>query len=269
MLPFVSVIIPAYNRASIIKESILSVCSQDYPNYEIIVIDDGSSDNLIDIIKTFNSAKISYNRLSKNKGQSYARNVGVSLASGSIVAFQDSDDIWTSNRMFNQVQLMYGYDFSFGRFMRGGNIYPSTGIDISNLYRSILSDPLIGTPTLFCVKDVFVNAGGFCENYRCFEDYDLSLRLSKNYSGVFIDEILLEARDCIVHVGSEDNASEALRVRCDLFKRYYADICKNHLEQKWIKGFYGFKDYCDPVTFSYELKKIEMFINNNSIQYGR
>lgn len=263
MLPFVSVIIPVYNRASIVKESILSVINQDYPKCEIIVVDDGSTDCLENTIREIGSSLIRFYRLSHNHGQSYARNTGVHLSRGELIAFQDSDDIWSENRIYNQVERMQGYDFSFGKFERRGQVFPILPFDTVHLYQSILSDPLIGTPTLFCKKEALLKVGGFNERYRCFEDYDLSLRLSKRFKGVFINEILLFAKDYELHVESEENAIIALRVRCDLFKRYYKDICLYNLERKWICGLYGFQNYCDNDVFLFEMSKIESFINNN------
>lgn len=265
MFPLVSVIIPVYNRASIVKKSILSIINQKYPNCEIIVVDDGSTDCLADTIREIGSSLIRFYQLSHNHGQSYARNVGISMARGDLIAFQDSDDIWSENRMLSQVRMMQGYDFSFGKFERNGNVYPTLPFDADNLYQSILSAPLIGTPTLFCRKAALIELGGFNEKYRCFEDYDLSLHLSKKYKGLFINDILLFAKDYDFHVESEENAIIALRVRCDLFKRYYKDISFYNLEKKWFDGLYGFQKYCDANDFSFEIRKIESFLNTGSI----
>lgn len=256
----VSVIIPVYNRAYCAAQSISSVLAQDYPNFEVLVIDDGSSDALLEVIDSLNSEKIRYYRTNRNRGQSYARNMGVFLSEGDIVAFQDSDDIWVQGRMKKQLEQMEGFDFSFCSFIKNGIITPSEEIDCSNLFSLLLRTPLIGTPTLFCKKSVFESIGGFNETYRCFEDYDLSLRLSKYHKGVFINEPLVIAKDSVTHVGEDGNANEGLRVRCDIFQKYYSYIAKYNLQDIWLKGIQRFKGYCDDPVFDYEIGKLDSFL---------
>ena len=90
----VSVLIPTYNRAYIISDALDSVLKQTYRDFEIIIVDDGSSDGTRDVVEGFRSEKIRYLRHALNRGCSAAYNTGISAAEGELVAFLDSDDIW-------------------------------------------------------------------------------------------------------------------------------------------------------------------------------
>src|SRR5215218_7102231 len=92
--PAVSVVIPTYNRAPLLGRSIRSVLAQCYEDFEVIVVDDGSTDDTAEVVAGFRDARVSYVRLARNTGAGAARNVGIRLARGGFLAFQDSDDEW-------------------------------------------------------------------------------------------------------------------------------------------------------------------------------
>ncbi|MFY0630551.1 MAG: glycosyltransferase [Flavobacteriaceae bacterium] len=104
----VSVIMPAYNAASFIKEAIESVINQTYENWELIIINDGSKDNTLEIIHSFasNSDKIKYIDCQRNRGVAYARNRGISIAKGQFLALLDSDDVWLNEKLKVQVSFL-------------------------------------------------------------------------------------------------------------------------------------------------------------------
>ena len=89
----ISIIIPTFNREKSIAKSIQSVLNQTFNNIEIIIIDDCSSDNTENVIKLIKDKRIKYLKLNQTKGASYARNIGIMLAKGKFISFQDSDDI--------------------------------------------------------------------------------------------------------------------------------------------------------------------------------
>lgn len=104
----VSIIMPAYNAEKTIKESINSVLSQTYENFELIVVNDCSRDNTEEIIKEFEScdSRVHYYKNEANSGVSYTRNRGVKLAKGDFIAFLDSDDMWTETKLWEQVEFV-------------------------------------------------------------------------------------------------------------------------------------------------------------------
>jgi len=107
-LPLVSIIMPNYNGSKYVGDSIQSVIDQTYTNWELIIIDDNSSDSSRDIIKAYaaKDCRIKVAFLKQNVGPAVARNVGISAAQGEYIAFLDSDDIWSSIKLSQQVRFM-------------------------------------------------------------------------------------------------------------------------------------------------------------------
>ena len=101
--PLVSVIIPTYNRGRLILDSINSVLNQTYKNIELIVVDDCSTDNTEEILKSINDSRIKYVKLEKNSGACIARNKGIELSTGEFIAFNDSDDLWITTKLEKQL----------------------------------------------------------------------------------------------------------------------------------------------------------------------
>lgn len=106
----VSVIIPTYNRQNFIIESALSVINQTYKNFELIVVDDGSTDEtekkVTRLIKFYKDYRIIYKKFDENRGPAFARNRGAEIAKGEYIAFLDSDDLWLKNKLKEQINFM-------------------------------------------------------------------------------------------------------------------------------------------------------------------
>ncbi|NJN86713.1 MAG: glycosyltransferase family 2 protein [Leptolyngbyaceae cyanobacterium SL_7_1] len=100
----VSVIIPTYNRADLLSRAIDSVLNQTLTNLELIIVDDGSTDNTAEVVNSFNDSRIRYIPLGKNCGGGYARNHGIHLATGEFIAFLDSDDVWLPEKLASKWQ---------------------------------------------------------------------------------------------------------------------------------------------------------------------
>ena len=92
---------PAYNSSKTIRDSIQSVCHQTYPNWELLIIDDCSEEDIESITHEFEDQRIHYYRLPSNQGVACARNKGISEAQGQYLAFLDSDDLWHPRKLFN------------------------------------------------------------------------------------------------------------------------------------------------------------------------
>ncbi|WP_063656162.1 glycosyltransferase family 2 protein [Aliivibrio fischeri] len=105
--PLVSIIMPAYNSENFIIRAISSVISQTYPHWELIIIDDASSDNTVSLVSNINDIRIKLIKLDKNTGSpSGPRNVGLDIAKGDYIAFLDSDDVWYKDKLYYQVNYM-------------------------------------------------------------------------------------------------------------------------------------------------------------------
>ena len=103
--PLVSVVIPTYNRAHVLKRAVDSVLAQTYENIEVIIVDDGSTDNTGEVVASMTDRRIGY-ILRENAGACSARNAGASVSKGEYIAFQDSDDIWHADKLEKQMKVM-------------------------------------------------------------------------------------------------------------------------------------------------------------------
>ena len=102
----VSIIMPTYNCAKFIGETIKSVIAQTYSNFELIIVDDCSKDNTKDVVNSFDDERIKYYKLEKNSGAAVARTTAMNMAKGKYMAFLDSDDLWMENKLERQLKFM-------------------------------------------------------------------------------------------------------------------------------------------------------------------
>ena len=106
MSPQVSVILPTFNRADLLPRSVDSVLEQTFGDFELIIVDDGSTDNTAAIVRDHKDTRIHYIGLAHNRGQAHARNIGIAESQGTLIAFQDSDDTWESGKLAKQVHIL-------------------------------------------------------------------------------------------------------------------------------------------------------------------
>jgi glycosyltransferase involved in cell wall biosynthesis len=201
--PKVSVIIPTYNRESLIMRSIDSLLKQTNQDFEIIIADDASTDNTEQVIKDFNDPRVTYFKLEKNSGQCVSRNRAMKLAKGEYIGFLDSDDEWLPTKIEKQLGVFENSNdpklaavycgFIEKDEVLGVTVTINRGNRRGNLYKSLLSGFCPSTPTMFLVKkDVLMQVNGFDENLPTFVDYDLWLRVAKlGYTFDFVDEPLI------------------------------------------------------------------------------
>ena len=198
----VSVIIPTYNRADLLRKSIESVQNQTYEEWEIIIVDDCSTDGTEQVVKEFGDFRIRYIRNEKNLGAGASRNKGVALARYDYIAFQDSDDVWRCGKLEKQMQYMMNYseyDMVYCSFLKHYSdgreiIVPNKQIGNrqGNMYTTLLINNVISTQTILIKKESFVLCGGFDEELRAIEDWDLVLRISQKSQVGFVPEVLVD-----------------------------------------------------------------------------
>jgi len=189
--PAVSVVIPTYNRAPLLGRAIRSVLAQCFEDFEVIVVDDGSTDETAAVVAAFDDPRVSYVRLARNTGAGAARNAGIRLARGKFLAFQDSDDEWLPSKLSRQMSA----------FARGPE---GLGVVYSDMQRvwgdgtttylaapTVLSGRLVGNGVRFYqVCDLGVQstlirrewldaAGHFNEELPALEDLEMFIRLSR------------------------------------------------------------------------------------------
>ncbi len=204
--PFVSVILPTYNRASELGKAMQSVLDQTYENLELIVVSDGSTDETEQVVKAFQDPHVRYICSEKNGGLAYARNLGIREAKYDLLAFHDDDDLWKPEKLEDQIRELLRSDLNTGfcycemsYIMLDGktiHIVPRREISIVRkrgyLYPELLRRNIIGGPTLLVRKECFEEVGLFDESLAIFEDWDMVLRLSKQYDAAFVAEPLYD-----------------------------------------------------------------------------
>lgn len=236
--PTVSVIIPTFNRGETIEHAIQSVCRQTYAPMEIIVIDDGSFDDTSKKILEMEDDRIIYHALPENKGVSYARNVGVSMAKGEWIAFQDSDDLWREDKLEKQVEYAMkhpGYHLIYSSYLMhrlNGDevIVPNEGFygeREGNLFETILVNNVVGAPTMFMKKTSFEHLGGFRTELRCLEDWDLVLRYARNEPIGYVEEALVDAYQTAGGVSSQPAAF--YQCRCQMIAENREELLQRNL----------------------------------------
>lgn len=205
MKNLVSVIIPTFNRAHVLGKCIDSVLNQSYQNLEVIIIDDGSTDNTKSVLSHYKDhIKVIYQN---NSGVSSARNAGVANANGKYIAFLDSDDSWHKDKL--KIQLEKFENNNIALMACNAELVDITGnktilYDDSIPEFSILEffdvycHPYLGIPNVVLLKDVFDEMNGFNEELKTAEDIDLFLRVALKYNVGLVNNILTE-----IHVSND------------------------------------------------------------------
>ena len=240
--PRVSVVIPAYNARSTIARGLASVFSQQYRDFEVIVVDDGSSDGTAEYLRKVYGSSLQVVSQT-NRGAAAARNLGASLARGHYIAFLDADDEWHVEKLARQVaQLDRAPNAALcatrwtthvvGRTPPFNARTPIVNCTTQRLetFQEVFLDPYFGTPSVVMPRSVFERCGGFDESLPTAEDIDLwiraslggpILRLSANLAGVNRSLSSLSSRR------ADHSFLDNLRV-IEMFATAHPDIYRKH-----------------------------------------
>jgi len=253
--PTVSVIIPTYNRAHLVGRAIQSVLNQTYQDFELIVVDDGSTDNTEEVVKGFNDARIRYIRHDENKGLPAARNTGIEAARGEYIAFLDSDDEWLERKLEKQIALFEQLDSQVGvvycrwyvmdddtGFVRRGNRPAHRG----NVWHHVLKGWGIQPSSAVIRRECFDHCGAFDESLPFWGDSDLWFRIAQQYHFDLVDEFLY-----IIHYHSQGQLSRDFRAKLgfweSFFEKWGATIKEhvgeqtyNSLRRRKFSSIYGY-----------------------------
>ncbi|REL33828.1 glycosyltransferase [Rhodohalobacter sp. SW132] len=194
---YISVIVPLYNKEKYITETIHSVLNQKYKNFEIIVVNDGSTDNSVNKVRDIKDEKVKL--VNKNNGgEATARNRGIEEANYKLISFLDADDIWYDDYLLNMVDLIKEYPEA-GMYCSGYNLeYPDKikrkrFIGLKNNYKGLVEDYLIrsakssiaSSDTVVIRKDVFKKVGFFNTSLNHGPDLDMWFKIALNYKVAF------------------------------------------------------------------------------------
>ncbi|MDD1698356.1 MAG: glycosyltransferase [Methanoregula sp.] len=215
-MPLVSVVIPTYNRLAILNNTLESVFSQSFSDFEVIVIDDGSTESFDPLVKQYED-RVTFIRLPHSGLPSIARNCGMKKAKGQYVAFLDSDDLWLKEKLKIQVQVFSDHPeialvCSDAYILKPGSEekMDKSYLNDRNAKTGFLLDDLINnnfiiTSTCTVRLDVLHKIGGFSEDpvFRGIEDYELWLRIARQYQMQYLPIPLAVYRDAENSLRSE------------------------------------------------------------------
>jgi len=201
--PLVSVVLPTYNYARFLPESVGSVLSQTYAHYEVIVVDDGSTDNTKDVLNPC-MQKIRYIKLEQNKGLPIARNTGIRSARGEYIAFIDADDIWLPEKLQTDIEYFDKQQNAGMVYSKQVNIDEHGGVidaDVKkrlpsgNIFIQLFSEQnFVISSSVVVRKNVFETTGLFDEQLVNCQDWDMWLRIAFYFNVTGINKTLVKYR---------------------------------------------------------------------------
>jgi glycosyltransferase involved in cell wall biosynthesis len=234
--PKISIITPSYNQGDFLEKTIISVLSQNYPNLEYIIIDGGSTDGSVDIIKKYQN-KLFYWESVIDKGQSHAINKGFALSTGEWIAWQNSDDIYMPNSLFEIADIINRTSRHVNLLIANIYLIDENDLILSDLnyvkptYMSILHEGMVlANQAAFWRREIFNTVGMINENLHYNFDYEWFIRILRNKN---------KARHLNKYVGAlrmHNNTKTAKRP--EMFAIEKALIIEGRFYIKYLKFFY-------------------------------
>ncbi len=213
-MPLISVIIPVYNSTTTIQTTLHSVFQQTFREFELIIVDDGSTDQTLEIVRQYQDNRLQVMACS-HRGASVSRNQGLYQSKGEYIAFLDGDDVWTPDKLEKQFQALkanpaaaVAYSWTDYIDEVGNPLYPGSHVSLNGqvypqlLIRNFLesgSNPLIE-------RQALIQVGGFDESLQGGQDWDLYLRLAAKYQFITVPQVQIYYR-----VSSHSISSHLLR----------------------------------------------------------
>jgi glycosyltransferase involved in cell wall biosynthesis len=272
--PLVSVIIPVYNAQQFIREALDSIFRQTYKNIEVIVVNDGSSDQTENIITGQYKDRVRYFSQA-NSGPSKARNAGLKNAKGEYVAFLDVDDVWHPNKIEEQVNS----------FLRNSNfemIYTDYQvIDIDEpvqfllepgeielqpcTFRQILFGKLVATPTVMIKKDVLLNIGGYNEALLTGEDIELYLKVAQLFRIGFLNKTYVVVRKHKKNLTKNRRAVSGIIDGLNNLCALYPELARDPIIRRAFV-YHSVRKGCE--LFNWDLRKEAVPFFKNAIKFA-
>ncbi len=241
--PEITILLPVYNGDKYLKKAIESILKQTFSNFEFIIVNDGSTDNSLEIIKSFNDPRIKIINNKKNLGLIKSLNIGLEQAKGRYIARLDADDIALENRLEKQYNYLEknknvtliggGAEIinNEGKYVR--KKLPITDFDQIKFWALFIGNPFLHSSIFFRKKDIN-SINGYSHKYKHVEDYDLYLRLIKNgYKIINLPEIFIKYR---IHNQSIGQSKDSKKEQDANVKKIIFNNINNYYPLSW-KGF--------------------------------
>jgi len=266
---YFTVIIPLYNKEKHIKRAIQSVLTQTYQKFELIIVDDGSTDSGVKIVREIHDERLKVIQ-KENEGVSSARNKGIENATYDYIAFLDADDSWYSNFLLSIYEMIQSYPKAGAyctayEFIKEDEIKNASfnveikqgTYEVVDYFRGALKNPLISASSVVINKNAFNELGLFSEELTRGEDLEMWCRIALNYKVVFLNQILAK-----YYLNAENRSNRKLTFTMTFMSRA-EEILENE-QRKGNKSLY-FEEY----MISRIMPKVRYLINYNNLKEAR
>lgn len=231
--PAVSVVLPTYQRGDLIGRAVASVLAQTWADLELLVVDDGSTDDTAAVLARVDDPRVHVLRLADNRGAGAARNAGIRRARGRFLAFQDSDDEWLPNKLERHLQAFAAAGAEIGvvysdmlrvyrdgreAYHRSPDILPDVLIDPATRFYQVCR---LGIQATVIRRECFAAAGVFDERFPALEDLELFIRLSRRTGFHHIEEALVRYHETD---GLSQNVPAKITARTLLLELYGGEL---------------------------------------------
>lgn len=266
----VSVIIPTYNRAKLVDRAINSVLVQTFKDFELLIVDDVSTDNTQQIVEQFRDERIKIIHHQKNKGGSAARNTGIKMAMGEYIAFLDDDDEWIPTKLEKQMRFFercrrnVGLIYSWAEIIdEKKNLFVKSQSKVKGKFlREILERSFLISSTVIVKKACFRSVGLFDENFISCQDREMWTRIATRYEVEVLPEYLVRYyRHSDVSISTSKKVNYGYYQYFTKFQNFYLQQgMKNELSQHLNsaayklakKGYNEESKECFRLSFSYD-----------------
>jgi glycosyltransferase involved in cell wall biosynthesis len=267
--PIVSIILPTYNRAVLIVETIESILNQTYQSWELLIIDDGSDDNTEDVVKQIKDERIQFHKAGRIGIVGKIKNIGIEKATGELIAFIDSDDLWAETKLEKQIAALQQYPEA-GFSLTGGYNFKipgeplayfytqREGIRYDNIFIPIFKSEVSATTPSLILKKQCLQTTGLFKISKPFADVEFILSLASHFKAIILYELLFYRR---IHDANDSDSN--------WIKRHYEGIemilsYKNSLPKKIVtdslfRSYINFGEKC--LRYKKRREAISSFLN--------
>lgn len=242
---FISVVIPMYNRAETIVGCLDSVCNQTFSNIEILVVDDCSTDDSVDLVNSYKDERVRLIRLDQKSGAQAARNKGISESSAEWIAFNDSDDLWMEDKLEIQINELKKVKFDKNTVIHSNCMcldlindnrtwewkLPKT---VGMCFELLLERPAPVFPSLLTSKDALMEIGLLDEKAPSYQEWDTVIRLAKKCNFIHIEKPLFTY---VFHKG--ETISKDLKRDIDgylyILNKFKEDLIRNNMYENHVR----------------------------------
>ncbi len=267
--PLVSIIMPVYNGSKTIQRAIQSIINQSYINWELITIDDGSTDNSAEIIRSFNDPRIKLIQ-QENQGAAASRNNGFNQATGEFITFLDTDDLWLPKKLKTELNTLSKHHTreafvysGYSVFDEAGQLFnlPKVKAASGNIFEAMLwNEGMIIPGNLMVHRSIFQAIGGFPSHYRYHEDWYFSMEMAHRFQGFPTKQRLLLYQHSLSGKGRSQKFADHDRA-VQLYVKEN-DYLKEHLTPEQYQHFIDRQKktlFCSYLMYNYWDKAVDYY----------